>query len=107
MVQIMPSVGAEMPTSASEIRKRIKQITFASSLARDIDALAAMKQLAGPHEQGSRLARKLQKLRLHHIAAEAEYLTLSETCALTLDWDFLLALRDAGRRAANRWLNQE
>ncbi|MBQ0821925.1 patatin-like phospholipase family protein [Microvirga sp. HBU67558] len=102
VVQIMPSVGAEMPTSASEIRKRIEQITFASSLARDMDALAAMKKLAGPHEQGSRLARKLQKLRLHHLTAEVEYPALSEASALNLDWDFLLALRDAGRKAADR-----
>jgi NTE family protein len=107
VVQIMPSVGAEMPTSASEIRKRIEQITFASSLTRDMDALAAMKQLAGPHDQGSRLARKLHKLRLHHLSAEAEYPALAEASALNLDWDFLLALRDAGRRAADRWLNQE
>jgi NTE family protein len=104
VVQIMPSVGAEMPTSASEIRKRIEQITFASSLARDMDALAAMKELAGPRDQGSRLARKLQKLRLHHLTAEAEYPTLGEASALNLDWTFLLALRDAGRRAAERWL---
>ncbi|WP_404294597.1 patatin-like phospholipase family protein (plasmid) [Microvirga sp. RSM25] len=104
VVQIMPSVGAEMPTSASEIRKRIEQITFASSLARDMDALAAMKELAGPHDQGSRLARKLQKLRLHHLSAEAEYPALGEASALNLDWTFLLALRDAGRRAAERWL---
>jgi NTE family protein len=104
VVQIMPSVGAEMPTSASEIRKRIEQITFASSLARDMDALAAMKELAGPHDQGSRLARKLQKLRLHHLTAEAEYPALGKASALNLDWTFLLALRDAGRRAAERWL---
>ena len=104
VVQIMPSVGAEMPISASEIRKRIEQITFASSLARDMDALAAMKELAGPHDQGSRLARKLQKLRLHHLTAEAEYPALGKASALNLDWTFLLALRDAGRRAAERWL---
>ena len=104
VVQIMPSVGAEMPTSASEIRKRIEQITFASSLARDMDALAAMKELAGPHDQGSRLARKLQKLRLHHLTAEAEYPALGKASALNLDWTFLLALREAGRRAAERWL---
>ena len=96
-----------MPTTASEIRKRIEQITFAGSLARDMDALAAMKQLAGPHEQGSRLARKLQKLRLHHIAAEAEYPALGEASALNLDWKFLLGLRDAGRRAADQWLHRD
>ncbi|PVE20559.1 alpha/beta hydrolase [Microvirga sp. KLBC 81] len=107
VVQIMPSAGVEMPTTASEIRKRIEQITFANSLVRDIDALSAMKQIAGPHDQGSRLARKLQKLRLHHISAEAEYPALSEASALNLDWDFLRTLHDAGRRAADRWLNRE
>jgi NTE family protein len=106
VVQIMPSVGAEMPTTTSEIRKRIEQITFASSLARDMDALTAMKKLADPHEQGSRLSRKLQMLRLHHIAAEEEYQALSQASALNLDWDFLLALREAGRNAAERWLVQ-
>jgi NTE family protein len=93
-----------MPTSASEIRKRIEQITFASSLTRDMEALAAMRKLAHPHDQGSRLARKLQKLRLHHLTAEAEYPALGEASALNLDWDFLSALRDAGHRAAGRWL---
>jgi NTE family protein len=34
MVQIMPSVGAAMPTSSAEIAKRLEQITFNASLAR-------------------------------------------------------------------------
>ena len=104
IVQIMPSVGAEMPTAASEIRKRIDQITFAGSLTREMDALAAMKKLAGADGQGSGLSRKLNKLSVHHIAAETEYPALSEASALNLDWDFLRDLRDAGRSAADRWL---
>jgi NTE family protein len=69
-----------------------------------LDALAAMKKLAGSDKQGTRLSRKLHKLRLHQITAEAEYPALHEASALNLDWDFLLGLREAGRRAADQWL---
>jgi NTE family protein len=106
IVQIMPSAGAEMPTAASEIRKRIDQITFSSPLARELDALAAMKKLA-VDGQGSRLSHKLNKLRVHHIAAEAEYPALGQASALNVDRDFLQDLRDAGRSAADRWLRGE
>jgi NTE family protein len=104
IVQIIPSVGAEMPKTSSEIAKRMEQITFNSSLLRDLDALAAMTKLSDHEMKGSRMSRKLQRLKLHHLAAEAEYPFLSEASALNLDWDFLLQLRDAGRKAADRWL---
>jgi NTE family protein len=105
IVQIMPTAGAEMPTTSSEIAKRMEQITFNSSLLRDMDALAAMQTLSGTETPGSHLSRKLQKLHLHHIAAEAEYPVLSQSSALNLDWQFLLELRDAGRAAADQWLS--
>jgi NTE family protein len=106
LVQIVPSVGSEMPTSPSDISRRMEQITFNGSLVRDMEALAAMRRLAASDGEGSRLSSKLQKLRVHHISAETEYLALSASSALDLDWDFLLRLRDAGRRAADRWLAQ-
>jgi NTE family protein len=105
IVQIMPTAGAEMPTSSSEIVKRMEQITFNSSLMRDMDALATMSKLSSAEVGASRLSRKLQKLRLYHIAAETEYPLLSQSSALNLDWEFLLKLREAGRVAADRWLS--
>jgi NTE family protein len=105
IVQIMPTVGADMPITASEIVKRMEQITFNSSLLRDMDALAAMTKLAEAEVQGSRLLQRLQKLRLHHISAETEYPLLSQSSALNLDRHFLFQLRDAGRGAADRWLS--
>jgi NTE family protein len=107
IVQIMPTAGAEMPTTSSEITKRMEQITFNSSLLRDMEALDAMRKLSEAETGISRLSRKLRKLRLHHIAAETEYPLLSQSSALDLDWAFLLQLRDAGRAAADRWLSGE
>jgi NTE family protein len=66
-----------------------------------------MSKLSSAEVGASRLSRKLQKLRLHHIAAETEYPLLSQSSALNLDWEFLLRLREAGRVAADRWLSGE
>ena len=41
---------------------------------------------------------------LFQIAAEAEFPALSPSSGLNLDWEFLMDLRDAGRRAADQWL---
>jgi NTE family protein len=106
VVQIVPTAGAEMPTTSPEIVKRTLQITFNGSLLRDLEALAAMTKLSGSSGE-SRLSKKLQRLRLHHIAAEKEVPGLGEASALNRDWDFLVGLRDAGRAAAGRWLAEE
>jgi NTE family protein len=103
VVQIMPSVGAGMPTTSPEIVKRLEQITFNASLIRDMDAITAMTKVS-EDAGATALSRKLQRLRVHHIAAEAEFPTLSQSSGMNLDWDFLLQLRDAGRTAADRWL---
>ena len=48
------------------------------------------------------MSRLQNKIALITGASEAEYPALSQAGALNLDWDFLLALRDAGRQAADR-----
>jgi NTE family protein len=106
IVQIIPTAGAEMPPTSPEIVKRLEQITFNSSLLRDMDALDAMTRLSDLEVRRSLLSWKLQRLRLQHIAAETEYPMLSQSSALNLDWRFLLQLRDAGHRAADRWLHE-
>ncbi|HEX6610985.1 MAG TPA: patatin-like phospholipase family protein, partial [Hyphomicrobiaceae bacterium] len=63
-------------------------------------------KLTTAESSGSRMSRKLQKLRVHHVAAETDVPSLGELSALNLDWDFLTGLRDAGRSAAERWLRE-
>lgn len=106
VVQIMPSEGLSKPTTSSEISKRLDQITFNATLTRDMDTLAAMKTLTSKDGSGPPLARKLQGLQLHHLAAETQLPELSQMSGMNLDWDFLVALRDAGRAAAHQWLEE-
>lgn len=106
IVQIMPTAGADMPTTSSEIVKRAQQITFNSSLVREMEHLAALKKLASDEDAASPLGRKLHKMRLHHVSADRELPALADASALNLDWSFLLELRDAGHMAAERWLRE-
>ena len=106
IIQIMPTAGAEMPTTSSEIVKRAQQITFNSSLVREMENLAALTKLAAAEDAASPLGRKLHKMRLHHVSVEKEIPALAEASALDLDWSFLVELRDAGRMAADRWLRE-
>jgi NTE family protein len=104
LVQIVPTAGAEMPTTSSEIAKRSLQITFNGPLLRDLESIEAMTTLAASETESSPLSRKLKRLRLHRMSAEHAYPALAEASALDRDRAFLLDLREAGRKAAGEWL---
>lgn len=105
VVQIIPANHAELPTTSPEIHKRLNQITFNSSLQRDLEALSMMVQLSREGDmQSSRLGRKLQRLKLHRLVAEDHVEGLSELSFLNTDWAHLQYLRDQGRVAADAWL---
>jgi NTE family protein len=53
----------------------------------------------------SALSRKVQRLRLHQLAAEDHVSGLAEASILNVDASFLSELRDAGRGAADSWLS--
>src|SRR6185295_20139820 len=106
IVQIMPTVGQEVPTAAPEIVKRLEQITFNGVFLREAVALTAMARVAGSGSQDPAFSRKLQRLRLHHLSAEREMAALNEASGDNLDWQFLLSLRVSGRAAAEDWLAQ-
>src|SRR5215207_5904497 len=106
VVQIVPSNGSELPKTAPEIDKRLNQITFSTSLQKDLEALAMMTELSQAESEPStsRLGRKLQRLQLHQIAAEDHVDGLSGSSFTDTDWALLLHLRDQGRTAAEAWL---
>lgn len=105
VVQIMPTNYAELPTTSLKIDKRLNQITFNSSLQKDLEALSMMTQLCREGDmQNSRLGRKLERLQLHRVVAEEHVDGLSGFSFETTDWEFLTLLRDRGRAAGEVWL---
>jgi NTE family protein len=93
IVHINPLFRAEVPRSADDILNRINEISFNSSLMREMRAVSFVTRLV------------TQKRVLIHSIADDEFMgVLTPTSKYNADWDFLIFLRDQGRKCAGEWL---
>ncbi|MGH7004102.1 MAG: patatin-like phospholipase family protein [Alphaproteobacteria bacterium] len=100
VVHINPMEREHMPHTAAEILNRINEISFNSSLMREMRAISFVTKLIDSGELKSNLKRML----IHSIAADAVMNGLGHTSKLNADWEFLTSLRDTGRAHADAWL---
>jgi NTE family protein len=111
LVQINPSQRERLPTTPQEILDRVNEITFNSSLVKELRSLALLKQLLkeeGAPPAGGRapLFAQVEALRLHRIDADAELARLGAASKLNAAWPFVTRLHRIGRDAADRWLQR-
>jgi NTE family protein len=101
IVHVNPIERAAAPRSAAEILNRINEISFNSSLMREMRAIDFVTRLIDDgHIQGIDLRRML----IHSIAADDVMNGLGHTSKLNADWEFLTFLKDIGRERASEWL---
>ena len=103
VVQINPLLRRQLPTSAREILNRLNEITFNSSLIKELRAIQLLQQLIGA--EGLELE-KYRAMRLHLIHAEHLSEELSASSKLNTEWPFLQRLFDVGRACADQWLER-
>jgi NTE family protein len=99
-------VRPQVPRTAAEIQNRLNEVTFNSSLLRELRAIAFVTKLI---EQGwlkDEYRDKLKHVLIHSIRADEEMSHLGVASKLNTDWGFLCGLRDRGRAAAARWLEE-
>ena len=96
VVQLTVDDHPELPTSAAAILERANEIAFHSSLVRELQILAGLRRSG--HLRG------LQSVAVHRITADEDLAGVGNTSRINADRDFLLHLRDLGRRRANAWL---
>lgn len=101
VLHINPLFRPEVPKSASEIMNRINEISFNSSLMREMRAIAFVTRLI---DDGAICNSGLKRMNIHAIAADEVMQQLSVTSKLNADWEFLTHLRDDGRDTAEAWL---
>jgi NTE family protein len=101
IVHINPIQRAELPQTASEILNRVNEISFNSSLMREMRAIDFVTRLIDEKRvtDGS-----LRRMLIHGISADDQMTKLSTASKLNADWEFLMFLRDTGRRAAETWI---
>jgi NTE family protein len=110
LVQINPSRREALPTTASDILDRLNEITFNSSLVKELRALALLQQLLrleGGPPAGDRVSlfTQVAALRTHRIEAGAELAGLGAASKLDTGWSFLMRLHRIGYGAAQAWLD--
>lgn len=105
LVQIDPTREAALPTKAPEILGRLNRIVFNAPLRREIELIEQSRALASEGLTiGGRQRRRVARHRFHHIEAARVTAGLDPASKLTPDWDFVCHLREAGRDAAETWL---
>ncbi len=101
IVHINPMSRPELPHTATEIMNRINEISFNSSLMREMRAIDFVTQLI---DKGTACGMALKRMLIHAISADDIMLGLGVASKLNADWEFLTDLRDAGRMRAESWL---
>ncbi|MGU7779188.1 patatin-like phospholipase family protein [Burkholderia sp. PU8-34] len=101
IVHINPIVRRGVPRTAAEIMNRINEISFNSSLMRELRAIAFVTSLI----RDSKIdAADMKEMLIHSIRSDETMAALGVSSKLNADWTFLCFLRDAGRAQADAWL---
>ena len=101
IVHLNPIVRRGCPRTAAEIMNRINEVSFNSSLMREMRAIAFVTSLI---ERGKLDRTEFRQMLVHSIRSDDEMAELGVSSKLNCDWDFLTHLRDKGRRRAEQWL---
>jgi NTE family protein len=103
IVHINPLERARLPTTASEIMNRINEISFNSSLMREMRAIAFVTKLI---DNGKINDNSLKRMLIHGIEAADVMAELSALNKLNADWGNVTYLMQLGRVRADAWLER-
>ena len=96
----VPIVRDEIPTTVAEID------SFNSSLMREMRAIAFVSRLVEEGWLKKEYQDKLKKLNIHCVREDENLKKFSLATVFSPDWDFLITLRDMGRKSAEIWIEE-
>ncbi len=103
LIQINPLERRETPRTAREILNRVNEITFNASLMKEFRAIEFVSRLI---ESGKLDPAEYTQIKLHRVEDDTALEPLSASSKLNTEWAFFEHLRDVGREAAQRWLDE-
>ena len=103
IVQINPLYRDEVPRTAAAIANRVNEISFNSTLMREMRAIAFVRRLI---EAEGLDPSKYKRVNMHLIGDESDMNELGVSSKLNADWAFLQHLKSIGARTADEWLDQ-
>lgn len=103
IVQINPVERQEVPTTPTEIANRVNEISFNSSLMRELRTITYVTELL---DKGELDPSQHQRIYLHRIPPAAEMLHYGASSKFNPEYAFLTHLHELGWRNAERWLDE-
>jgi NTE family protein len=101
IVHINPIVRRGVPKTAPEILNRINEISFNSSLMREMRAIAFVTRLI---DQKKLKASEMKQMLIHSIRDDEAMTAHSIASKMSPDWRFLCTLKESGSAVTARWL---
>ena len=101
IVQINPVERKGTPRSAREILNRVNEITFNSSLLKELRSIDFVQRLLDSGKLGPD---EYRRLHVHLIEAQDRIMPLGASSKLNAEWDFLHHLFEIGRDTAGDWI---
>jgi len=106
IVHINPIERQALPKDASDIMNRVNEITFNSSLIKDMRSIAFVKKLLDNDMLKEEYRSQFKDIILHSIRADEALSDMSVASKFDTKWDSLTTLRDRGRATMGQWLEQ-
>jgi NTE family protein len=104
IVHINPIERPGPPTSADDILNRVNEITFNSSLIKELRAVHFVQKMMDQGWIKEEFLDRLKYVLMHSLRADSALSDLSASTKFSSDWGFLQMLRDRGRICAAEWL---
>ena len=104
IVHINPIFTDAIPRTALEISDRVNEITFNSSLLKELRSIAFVTKLLEEDWIKDEYRARLRHMLVHSIRADEALGDLGAISKFNCDWGFLTDLRDRGRATAAQWL---
>lgn len=104
IVHTVPIVREEIPSSVIEIDTRLREISFNSSLMREMRAVSFVGKLKDQGWLKKKYENRVRTVFIHCLRADQALKDFPLSSVFSPDWDFLVQLRDLGRQAAEVWL---
>ncbi len=104
ILHINPIEREGPPTLSSEIANRVNEITFNSSLIKELRSVYFVQQLLDQGKIKEEFRDEFKYVLIHSVRADTALADLSVSTKFSSEWEFLTMLRDRGRACASEWI---
>jgi NTE family protein len=104
ILHINPIERPGLPTTSADIHNRLNEITFNSSLIKELRSVYFVQQLLDNGMIKDEHKDKFKYVLIHSVRADNALSDMSAESKMCSDWKFLTTLRDRGRALAGEWL---